>query len=55
MVVMVGRKYLVCGKYVKVVEIGDRIEVVWGHNGQTPKRDGDRFISRNLVPHFKEI
>jgi hypothetical protein len=54
--VKVGGKYLVCGHYVKVVKVTDRyVEVKWGHNGMTPKRVCDRFLSLKLVPHFKEI
>jgi hypothetical protein len=54
--VMVGRKYLVCGHYVKVVKVTDEhIEVVHGHNGVTPKRQCDRFKSLGLIPYFKEV
>ena len=56
MMVKVNGKYLVCGSFVKVVKVTDRhVEVVWGHNGQTPKRQGDRFLSLKLVPHFQEV
>jgi hypothetical protein len=53
--VTIGGKYLVSGRFVKVVKVTDEhIEVVWGHNGVTPKRQCDRFISRSLIPYFKE-
>lgn len=52
----VNGKYLVCGSFVKVVNVTDRhVEVVWGHNGQTPRRHCDRFISLKMIPHFKEV
>ena len=54
--VKVGGKYMFSGRYVKVVKVGGMyIEVVWAHNGQTPKRKADRFISRCFDQYWKEI
>jgi len=54
--VQVNGKYLVSGRYVKVVGItADRVEVVWGYNGQRPVRQCDRFISTKLISHFKPV
>jgi hypothetical protein len=54
--VNVNGKYLVSGRYVKVVNVtDDHIEVVWGYNGQKPVRKCDRYLSVKLIPHFKPV
>lgn len=54
--VEVGKKYIFSGSFVKVAKITDtHIEVKWGHNGQTPRRQCDRFIPVKRLPMFKEV
>lgn len=54
--ITIGSKYYVSGRYVKVVKISDQyIQVVWGYNGQSPKRIADRFLSVGLLPYFVEV
>lgn len=52
----VGHKYYGHGAYVKVVKVtNDVAEVVWGHNGSIPKRDGDRYWRKPLWDGFVEV
>ena len=52
----INKKYVVSGRYVKVVKITPKyVEVRWGHNGSTPVRHCDRFYSHSMTKYFVEV
>ena len=52
----IGKKYVVAGRYVKVVKVTPKyVEVRWGHNGSAPSRQCDRFYSHSQTKHFVEV
>jgi hypothetical protein len=54
--VKINGKYLISGRYVKVVGVTDtHIQVVWGYNGQSPIRQCDRYIPISSGNRFVEV
>jgi hypothetical protein len=53
--IQVGKRYKVFTHHVRVVRITDQhIEVVHAINGQTPRRNCDRYFPLHWTKHFQE-